>query len=166
MKILLAYSSLTGNTKKLCDGVYDGLKHKYDIDICKVKEVSDISGYDTIMAGYWVDKGTANKEAKKFIKGIKNKKVVLLGTLGAAPDSEHGMKVMKNVAKLVDESNEYYNSFLCRGKVSEKLTKRVKFLPLPKSIRDQMYEASINSHEPREQDIKNAINFVDNILSK
>ncbi len=168
MKILIAYSSLTGNTKFLCEGVYDGIKDKYDVEICTVKEAKkmDLSSFDTMMVGYWVDKGTANKEAMKFIKTLANKRVVFLATLGAAPDSEHGQKVTSRMPELVDESSEFLGGFLARGKVDEKLIKRLKFLPLPKKIRDQMYDASIHSRPTNEEDVANAIAYVEGILSK
>ncbi len=168
MKILMAYSSVTGNTKKLCTGVYENIKSDYEVEVCTVKEAKekDMAAYELIMVGFWVDKGTANKEARKFINKIENKKVILLGTLGAAPDSEHGHKVMKNMASLTGETVEYLGGFLARGKVDEKLTNRIKFLPLPKNLKDQMYESSINSRPTNEEDIEKATGFVREILDK
>ncbi len=160
MKILIVYSSKTGNTKKLCEGVYDGIKNDYDVDIVELGKDTLIEGYDLVIDGFWVDRGTANSKSKKFIKSIRNKNVLLLGTLGAAPDSEHGKKCVKKVAELVDDSNDYLGVFLARGKVDPKLTSRIKLLPLPKEIKDKMYEASINSRETNADDIANAISFV------
>ncbi len=164
MKILVAYSSKTGNTKKVCTGVYDALKDEFDIDIKTVKEVKSYDEYDVIVPGFWVDKGTANREARKFIEKIRNKKVVLVGTLGADPDSYHGDKSKANVSELVDASNDYKGVFLSRGKVNEKLIHAIKFLPLSSDIRQQMYDSSISSREPNEQDLKNAADFVRNAL--
>ncbi len=166
MNILLAYSSLTGNTEYYCKEAIKDIKEEYNIDVLTVKETKNYDDYDLIIVGFWVDKGTANKEAKKFIQKIKNKKVALLGTLGAAPDSEHGLKVVKNVGELVDPSNEYLGVRLARGKVAEKLIKRIKILPLPRKIKDQMYEASIHSREPNAEEIREANNFVKNCLKQ
>ncbi len=165
MNILITYSSRTGNTKKLCEGVYNSLKDKFNMDIEPLNKKTEYEKYDTVVVGYWVDKGTANAQAKKFITKIRNKNVVLLGTLGASPDSEHGHKTRKNVGNLIDESNYYLGVFLARGKVDPKLTKKIKLLPLPKKIKDQMYESSINSRETNEQDIENAVVFLEKALS-
>ncbi len=167
MNTLLAYSSLTGNTKKLCSGVYEKLKNETDIEILTVKESKNLNfdDYDNIIVGFWIDKGTANKEARKFISKIKNKPLLFLATLGASPDSEHGQKVMKTVPTLSDESNQFKGAFLSRGKVDPKLTKRIKFLPLTSSIKQQMYDASISSREPNDEDIENGYNFVKKALS-
>ncbi len=166
MKMLMAYSSKTGNTKKLCSSVHERLKDSFDITLSEMKNVNDYEKYDFIILGFWVDKGTANYEAKKCIRNIKNKHLLLLGTLGASPDSEHAAKCIRQVGELVDASNEYYGAFLARGKVSEKLTKAIKFLPLPKNIRDQMYESSVNSREPNETEITNAAEFVKTSIEK
>ncbi len=164
MKVLIAYSSRTGNTKIVCDAAYDEIKEIADVDYMTVNEVSDVSKYDLVVVGFWVDKGTANKEAKKFIQKIRNKRVALLATLGASPDSEHGHKCRKYVKDLVDESNEYLGLVLARGKVDPKLTKAIKFLPLGKEIRRQMYEASINSREPNEEELAKTREFIKNAL--
>ncbi len=165
MKILIAYSSVTGNTKKLCNALYENLKDKHEVTIQTIKETKEFESYDVIVPGFWVDKGSANREAKKFIKQIKNKKIVPIGTLGAAPDSYHGQKCLKKITALIDESNETPGVFLSRGKVNPKLTAKIHKLPLPKKIRDQMYEASVASREPNETDFKNATEFVEQILS-
>ncbi len=166
MKILLAYSSKTGNTKKVCDAVYNEIKDNHDVDYLTVKETKSYEDYDLVLVGYWVDKGTANREARKLITAVRGKELGLIGTLGADPESFHGKKVIKNVAELVDESNTYHGSFLCRGKVAEKLIKRLKFAPVPKHIREQMYEASINSREPNEEDLQNARDYINKIVKK
>ncbi len=166
MKILIAYSSRTGNTEKLCTGVYEGIKDEYDVTLCNVKACKDYDSYDLLVLGYWVDRGTANKEARKVIESIRNKNVALLGTIGAAPDSEHGQKVYSRVPGLVDASNQFLGAFMTRGKIDPKLQSKIKFLPLPGSIRKQMEDACIGTHEPNETDITNAVNFVKGAIAK
>ncbi len=164
MKVLIAYSSRTGNTKVVCDAAYDEIKDLAEVDYMTVKEAKDIDSYDLIVVGFWVDKGTANKKAMKFIQSIRGKKVALLGTLGAPPDSFHGEKCVKNVKELVDASNEYLGVRLSRGKVDPKLTKAIKFLPLNKEIRQQMYDSSITSRPPNEEEIQAVRDFIKSAL--
>ncbi len=164
MKVLLAYSSRTGNTERLCKGVHQALADQYDIDLMTVKEIDNFDDYNVVMIGFWVDKGSANREAKKQIIKLKHKRVVLLGTIGAAPDSDHGQKVVKNVGGLVDASNDYHGVFLARGLVDPKLASKIKFLPLPSGIKKQMEEASAGSRPTNQQDIDNAVAFVKSVL--
>ncbi len=164
MKVLIAYSSRTGNTKKVCDAAYDEIKELAEVDYMKVKDVKSTADYDLIVVGFWVDKGTANKKAKQFIEGIRETKVALLGTLGAPPDSFHGDKCRQNVKELVDSSNEYLGVRLARGLVDPKLTKMIKFLPLNKEIREQMYQSSITSREPNEEELQEVRAFIKDSL--
>lgn len=164
MKILIVYSSRTGNTKKLAGGLYDILKDSYDIILKNIKDKPDFENYDIIIPAFWVDKGTADGLSKKFIKHLKDKKIIYIGTIGANPDSEHGQKVTENLPKLLHTSNTHLGTFLANGLVDPKLTARIKFIPLPKKIKDQMYEASVNSRATNDEDIANCTEYVEGII--
>ena len=73
MKTLVTYSTLTGNTKKVAEAVFEAVSGKKEI--MDIKSIKEADGYDRILVGYWVDKGDANEEAKKFMETLKNKKV-------------------------------------------------------------------------------------------
>ncbi len=164
MKALITYSSKTGNTKKLIEEAHKLIGSDYKVDVTTIKEANGYDEYDLIIPAFWIDKGTANSEAKKFIKKIKNKNVIFLATLGASPDSSHADDVRNKVPELLDESNNYMGIFLARGKVDEKLIKKIKLLPLPKNLKDEMYEASINSREPNEEEFKGTAEFIKNTI--
>ncbi|OON99864.1 MAG: hypothetical protein ATN35_10495, partial [Epulopiscium sp. Nele67-Bin004] len=76
--------------------------------------------YDTILVGYWVDKGGPNKEATKFLSSLKGKRVGIFATLGAYPDSKHGMDSLLRGEDLVKEDNEVIGKFACQGAVNPK----------------------------------------------
>lgn len=120
MKLLITYSSKTGNTKKLAEGIYKYMEMA-DCDLKPISEVENIEDYDTILVGYWVDKGGPNTEAAEFLKTIKNKKVGIFATLGAYPDSQHGWDSLLNGEKLVKEENEVIGKYICQGKLSDKI---------------------------------------------
>ncbi len=120
MKILVTYSSLTGNTKKLAEGIYEGLGEK-DKVICPMSEVTDMSEYDIVLAGYWVDKGGANKEAAEFLSHIEGKKVGVFATLAFWPDSEHAYKSILAGEHLVNEKNHVIGKYICQGKIDNKM---------------------------------------------
>ena len=51
-----------------------------------MKEVpSDLSSYDLVFAGFWVDKGTANKEARDVLGTLHNPHIALFATAGVPP---------------------------------------------------------------------------------
>lgn len=163
MKTLIIYSSKTGNTKKVAYGIYEGLKDEYDLsieDMDNIKDLSLLDNYDTLVVGFWVDKGTANSSAKKFIKNIKNKNIALFATLGADPSSKHGQDVIKNMNKLADKSNKLMEVGIYNGLVDPILLEKLKTKPplfLPKPILNKMISSGEKSREPNEEDIKDAI---------
>lgn len=130
MRTLVTYSSLTGNTKMVAESVFEivpGDKELVSLnDIAKV----DADSFDRIIVGFWVDKGTADARAKKFLKGIKDKEVAYIGTLGAAVDSDHANDVRERVKKLITDKNKMIGGFLCRGKIDPKLVEKMGKFPL------------------------------------
>ncbi len=118
MNILIAYSSKTGNTKKLAMGIYNNIYEECDLNVSikPIDEVKCIEDYDAILIGYWVDKGGPNKEAKEFMKRIKNKRVGIFATLGAYPDSNHGLNSLVK------------GKYICQGAVDSNLIEAFKKL--------------------------------------
>lgn len=128
MKVLVTYSSKTGNTKKLAEGIFEGLVN-VEKEILPMAEVNDLSSYDTILAGYWVDKGGANKEAAEFLTTIEGKKVGVFATLAFWPDSEHGYQSILAGEALVKEKNHVIGKYICQGKIDDKMVEMFENLP-------------------------------------
>lgn len=124
MKSIVVVSSLTGNTLKVASAVAYGLDD--NLEAVKVEENPDVSDYDLVVIGTWIDRGTADAKAQEFIKTIKNKKVAVFATLGAYPDSDHAKKCLDNISKLFDSSNEVVGQFICQGAVSYKMIEHMK----------------------------------------
>lgn len=119
-KILITYSSKTGNTKKVAEGIYEGLEGM-DRELLAMSEVETLADYDIVLAGYWVDKGAPNTEAAKFLETLKHKKVGLFATLAFWPDSEHAYQSLQNGEALVKEQNHVIGKYICQGKIDEKM---------------------------------------------
>lgn len=68
MNILIAYSSKTGNTKKLAMGIYNNIYEECDLNVSikPIDKVKCIEDYDAILIGYWVDKGVLIKRLKNL----------------------------------------------------------------------------------------------------
>lgn len=130
MNTLIAYATLTGNTKKVAQSIYDIVKDNKQIICLNENKNIDTNNFDTIIIGYWVDKGHMDNVSKKFLKNLKNKNIALFGTLGADPNSDHGKNVQAKVNKLCSENNNCIGSFLCQGKVDPKLVEKMGKFPL------------------------------------
>lgn len=165
MKILLTYSSKTGNTKAVADAIFEVLPD--GADFFEISKVADVHSYDAVIVGFWVDKGVPNKEADDFIRQIRNKKVAYFFTLGAYPDSEHASVCAHYTTDLFRKNgNTIEASFRCQGKIDPELTKM--FLSFPKGHPHYMDEERRKRHEqaathPDAADLKNAQEVFKNI---
>lgn len=129
MKLLVTYSSLTGNTEKLARGIYEKIEG-IDKEIMPIKEVRCSEDYDIILVGYWVDKGGPNEHAKSFLSQLKGKKVGVFATLGYWADSDHALNALKKAEDILKENeNELIGRFICQGKLDERIIRQFEKLP-------------------------------------
>ena len=125
MKTLVTYSTLTGNTKKIAEAIFEVIKGEKEL--LSIKEVKDTNSYERIIVGYWVDKGDANEESKKFMEELKDKKVGTFGTLGAYPDSDHAKDCVKKIGDALRvNNNTIIAEFICQGAIDPKLLEFMK----------------------------------------
>ena len=61
MKTLIVYSTISGNTKAVCERIYEALN--VEKEILNVKDIKNlkIDDYDNFIIGFWCDKGTMDK---------------------------------------------------------------------------------------------------------
>ena len=60
MKVGIIYDSITGNTKKIAEAIYEEIKNKCDVIIGD--STLDISNCDILFIGSWTDKEIAVKK--------------------------------------------------------------------------------------------------------
>lgn len=131
MEIPIIYSTITGNAFKLAEAIKDDVKDAvgpYNIrwfDIVKV----NLEEVETIILVYWCNRGTCDDDTIDFIKRLKNKKIVILGTLGANMESKHAKDVYERVNDLVKENNILLGHYLCRGAIDLNRTRKKLLLP-------------------------------------
>ncbi|WP_241761527.1 flavodoxin family protein, partial [Fusobacterium nucleatum] len=66
MKTLIVYSTISGNTKSVCERIYRVLKsEKKIVNVKDIKNVK-VEDYDNIIIGFWCDKGTMDKDSIEF----------------------------------------------------------------------------------------------------
>lgn len=122
MKVLIAYSSVTGNTEKVAAAISKVILN------CDLKDISDVEtlDYDLIIVGSWIRKVTAdNIKSFDFISKIENKDVAFFFTLGAEPDSDHAKRCIENIKKLfTDNNNKIHGYSHCQGAVAPAFIER------------------------------------------
>lgn len=167
MRTLITYSTLTGNTRKVAESIHKAVAGSELMDISDVKNLD----YDMIIVGTWIDKGTADAKALKFIQSLKDKTTAFFFTLGAYPDSEHAKNCVENITKLfTDNNNSVEGHFLCQGAVDPKLIEMMKTRfpadhphgPNPERIK-RWKDASTH---PDEKDLADAYSYFKDLMEK
>jgi len=166
MKIAVIYSSKTGNTKKIAEAVLEGLPK--ETEMLSVETAPSPEKFDFIIMGYWVDKGTADKNAMDYMKSISNKKVAIFATLGAYPDSDHAKDSLKAGAECLGDNCEVIDTFICQGAIDPKLMEWMSKLPedhphAPDEARRKRWEDA--KSKPDANDLKNAAKFAKKIFN-
>ena len=126
MKILLAYSSKTKNTKKVAEAIYQQVKDQADVDLLDIKKQRKKleKEYDFYILGAWTDKTNANKNMQRFVdvQGIHNKEVAFFLTCGVPREHYHADDSINNYIDFMKErNNRIHETFVCQGKVDPKV---------------------------------------------
>jgi flavodoxin len=160
MKILIVYSSMTGNTKKLAaaiDARLDG-----DKTLCPVGEAPDPRGFDVIALGFWLMAGKPDPASLDYLKRIENQKLFLFATHGAAAGSDHAEKAMA-LAKSAAGSAQILGTFSCQGEVSPAFLEKARAkTPPPVWIEDAPGAAG----HPDDVDLQHLIKVLDTRLTE
>ena len=167
MKSIIIYSSLTGNTKQVAEAIARVLPA--DTLCVPMSELpSDIASYDLVFAGFWVDKGTANKEARDVLGTLHNPHIALFATAGVPPQMEHAKQSLVNAAACLPEGVVPVDTFICQGKVDPKVIEMMyKMFPKGHSHgqsadRDARHKQA--AVHPNEDDCKAARQFAKHVL--
>ena len=169
MKSIVIYSSLTGNTKQVAESITSVLPA--GTPCVSMKELpSDLSSYDLVFAGFWGDKGTANKEARDVLGTLHNPYIALFATAGVPPQMAHAKESLINASKCLPDGVEPVGTFICQGKVDPKVIEMMyKMFPKGHSHgqsadRDERHKQA--AVHPNEDDFKAAQDFAQHILAK
>lgn len=86
MKVLVAYMSRTGNTKKVADAIYDAIPQPKEIK--RVEDITSLEGYDFSFLGFPMHSLGPDKQVKTFLeKYAKNRSIALFITHMAPEDA-------------------------------------------------------------------------------
>lgn len=120
MKVQVIYSSLSGCTRRLAEGIFSGL----NVEDKSISDLADgIPGLDgdVILLGYWVDKGGPNEQMKAFMEKVEGKNVFVFCTLGFWADSAHAQASVHNGVDLLKEKNTILGGYVCNGALSKQM---------------------------------------------
>lgn len=123
MKVLVAYMSSTGNTRKIAEAIYGEIATEKEIK--PIDEVQDIGEYDLAFLGFPTHGYGPDKKSKEFLERIcTNGRKVALFVTHAAPESEPEVSDWMAKFKQAAAGAESVGFFDCQGE----LAKGVKFI--------------------------------------
>lgn len=155
MKVTFIYSSRSGNTKKLAEGLYN---------LCNIdKEIYNIDEYkenesDIYVVCCWIDKANPDNKSMDIVELLNNKKIYILATLGASPKSQHGQDCINNIKNIYIKGN-IIGIDLVQGAISDEMIQMFKKLPVNHS--HSLNEEKLKKYEalkgrPNQNDIEEA----------
>ncbi len=169
-KVLIIYSSETGNTKKVCEKAYSFFKDDIVLEkkIISINEISKINldEFKNIIIGCWINKANADAKTRKLLSNIKDKNIWYIATLAARINSKHAEKTRVNLEKIFSKNNDFVKGILVRGKVSENIKRKMETFPLNlihKTIPDIQVIINEADNHPNEEDFDKIKSFIENI---
>lgn len=153
MKILIVYSSQSGNTLKLAKALFDNLDEKKEI--FSVEDAPSPDNYDLAAVGFWLQAGKPDPKIAEYLaKCGKESRLFLFATHGAAKGSDHADNALNHAVSLTDGA-EIAGVFSCQGEVNPKFLEKVKQKEQPPIW---INDASTAVGHPDESDIKELVN--------
>jgi flavodoxin len=153
-KTLVTYFSLTGNTKKVAEAIFEEIPD--DKALKPIEEVDDLAPYPNIFVGFPVHSHSVPYQAEVFLKKIpKGKKVALFSTHGSVTGSHLSREALEYASILVAKA-KLIDTFSCRGKVSMKALEVLKKSPEHEAWADMAPSAATH---PDEHDLAEARAF-------
>ena len=168
MKAMVVYSSRTGNTKKVANGIFAGIPgDSKDIQSLEEYEGKDA---DIFFVGFWTDKGTCDMTVIDFLSGLRGKKVALFGTCGMGKDSAYMEMIEKHVKVWIPEDCTYLGAYMCQGKMPMDVRRRYETMEKngvePEKVKSFLKNFDEALLHPDEQDVQNAAAFAKRMMEK
>jgi len=153
-KILVTYLSLTGNTKKIAEAIFETLEGEKKIS--PVGQVQDLNSYSLIFIGFPVHSHSVPFKVEKFIKNIpQTKKIALFCTHGSLSGGRLSREALEHATTLATKTL-LLGTFSCRGKISHQAMEVLSRSPEHKAWLEMA--ASARTH-PDESDLEDARSF-------
>ncbi len=152
-KILVAYFSKTGNTKKIAEIIYKTIEGTKTLKPINEIENDDISRFELLYVGFPVYSHSVPYIVETFLKNLPSgKKMALFSTHGSLTGSRLSREALE-YATILAVNTKILGTFSCRGKVSLQALEILQKSPEHKAWSEMAVSA--NTH-PDENDLEDA----------
>jgi flavodoxin len=156
MNTLVVYSSRTGNTRAVAEKIAEVVS---PCESAPVEKAPDPEAFDFICLGFWVDRGQPDAKSLAYLKKTAGKTVALFGTLGASPESAHGVECRRAGEEAARQGdNKVLGTFLCQGRVDPKILEVMRAKAAAHHVMTAERQAMLKEGEkhPDEEDFRKA----------
>ncbi len=127
--VAIVFSTITGNAFRLAEAAAQVIPDHVGPYNIRYVNREMIDKFDTFVLSYWCNHGTADDDTIALLEHMHGKRIIIIGTLGAARESAHAQKVCENVENLVRQQNTLIGHYLCRGSIDLARTARRMRIP-------------------------------------
>lgn len=163
MKVLVAYMSVTGNTKKVAEAIFKEIQEEKEIK--ELGEVENLEGYDAAFIGFPVHGFGPPEDVKVFLDKYAKGKNIALFITHAMPQS---MEMLEGILVKCNEpacEANLLGTFDCQGELDESLTQKLLNNPDPKMQKFGAMREMTLGH-PDANEIESAQLFTKEIMEK
>ncbi|MBT4513135.1 MAG: flavodoxin [Chloroflexi bacterium] len=130
MKVLIAYMSQSGNTKKVAEAMFDAIQVEKEIK--ELSEIESVDGYDLLFVGFPIQAFGPAEKAKQFMAKYINGKNVALFTTHASPEDSEDLPPWLEACRKAAADAEIVGFFNCQGELSPDIMEMLKSSDHPK----------------------------------
>ncbi|MGQ9676925.1 MAG: flavodoxin family protein [Chloroflexota bacterium] len=117
MKVLVAYTSRTGNTKKIAETIFQEVRAEKEIK--PLSEVTCLDGYDLAFIGLPIEMFGPAKEAKAFLEAHSAGNRIALFMTHAAPEDSELVPACLDQCKEAAAKSNLVGLFDCQGELGQ-----------------------------------------------
>ncbi|HRD02149.1 MAG TPA: flavodoxin family protein [Candidatus Saccharicenans sp.] len=160
MKNLVTYFSLTGNTKKIAEAIYEALPEPKELK--KMDGIKSVEDYDLIFVGFPVHSHSVPYPVEAFLRHLPaEQKVALFMTHGSIPGTRLSRQALEQALVLAGKAR-ILGTYTSRGQVSPEAMEILSRSPEHELWAEMAVTAR---HHPDQNDLDDARAFAHWILS-
>jgi flavodoxin len=119
MKVLVAYMSQTGSTKKAAEATFQEVQGGKEIR--PLSEIDSLEGYDIAFLGFPIHQGGPPEEARGFLEKHANGKNIALFVTRSAPEDFDGLKEWLANCRAAAAGANVIGVFNCQGELGKEV---------------------------------------------
>jgi len=160
LKTLVIYFSLTGNTQKIAEAIFETLGG--DKEIKTIEEGAGLDEYGLLFIGFPVHSHSVPFKVETFLKSIpQGKKIALFSTHGSFTGSRLAREALEHATVLAAKA-KVLGTFSCRGKIAHQALEVLANSPEHAAWTDMAVSAR---NHPDQNDLEDARAFARWILT-